>query len=44
LGKVVIADQTELQLGDIVDVMLNNVKMDTHQLIGKLADPLLVSE
>jgi exoribonuclease-2 len=44
LGKVLIAEQTELQLGDIVDVMLNNVKTDTHQLIGKLADPLLVSE
>lgn len=44
LGKVLIAEQTELQLGDIVDVLLNNVKMDTHQLIGKLADPLLVSE
>ena len=44
LGKVLIAEQTELQLGDVVDVMLNNVKIETRQLIGKLADPLLVSE
>ena len=44
LGKVFIAQQTELQLGDIVEVMLNNVKADTYQLIGKLADPLTVPE
>lgn len=44
LGKVIIAEQTELQLGDIVDVILNNVKADTHQLIGKLADPLTIPE
>ena len=44
LGKVIVAEQTELQLGDIVDVMLNNVKAETNQLIGKLADPLSVSE
>jgi len=44
LGKVLIAQQTELQLGDIVDVMLNNVKVETQQLIGKLAEPLLVPE
>ncbi|MCG6201316.1 exoribonuclease II [Psychromonas antarctica] len=43
-GKVMIAEQTELQLGDIIDVMLNNVKVESGQLIGKLADPLLVSE
>ena len=44
LGKVIIAEQTELQLGDVIDVMLNNVKVESCQLIGKLADPLLVSE
>ena len=44
LGKVIIAAQTELQLGDIIDVMLNNVKADTHQLIGRLADPLVIPE
>jgi len=43
LGRVIIAEQTELQLGDIIDVMLNNVKVESGQLIGKLADPLLVS-
>jgi exoribonuclease-2 len=44
LGKVMIAGQTELQLGDIVDVTLNNVKPETYQLIGKLADPLSIPE
>lgn len=44
LGKVFVAEQTELQLGDIVEVMLNNVKADSHQLIGKLAEPLSIPE
>ncbi|MCW8996801.1 MAG: exoribonuclease II, partial [Psychromonas sp.] len=44
LGKVLIAEQTELQLGDIVDVVLNNIKTETHQLIGKLAEPLIIPE
>ncbi len=44
LGKVFIGEQTELQLGDIVEVMLNNVKADSHQLIGKLAEPLAIPE
>jgi len=44
LGKVVIAEQTEMQLGDIIDVMLNNVKVETGQLIGRLADPLIIPE
>lgn len=44
LGKVIIADNTELQLGDIIDVMLNNIKPETNQLIGKLADPLTIPE
>jgi exoribonuclease-2 len=43
LGRVIIAQQTELQLGDIIDVELHNVKIETSQLIGKLADPLIVS-
>ncbi|HEY7864840.1 MAG TPA: exoribonuclease II, partial [Psychromonas sp.] len=42
-GKVIIAQQTELQLGDVIDVMLNNVKVETGQLIGKLAEPLTIS-
>lgn len=44
LGKVLVAEQTELQLGDIIDVMLNNVKVETGQLIGRLADPLVIPE
>ncbi|WP_022940254.1 exoribonuclease II [Psychromonas hadalis] len=44
LGKVIIAGQTELQLGDVIDVMLNNVKLETNQLIGRLADPLVIPE
>ncbi|WP_372882485.1 exoribonuclease II [Psychromonas sp.] len=40
LGQVLIGQQTELQLGDVIDVMLNNVKVETGQLIGKLAEPL----
>ena len=44
LGKVLIAENTELQLGDIIDVMLNNIKPETYQLIGKLADPLVIPE
>lgn len=40
LGKVIVAEQTELQLGDIIEVTLNNVKTETGQLIGRLADPL----
>jgi len=44
LGKVIVSEQTELQLGDIIDVMLNNVKAETGQLIGRLADPLIVPE
>jgi exoribonuclease-2 len=44
LGKVMVAGQTELQLGDIIDVTLNNVKPETYQLIGKLADPLSIPE
>ncbi|WP_094752064.1 exoribonuclease II [Psychromonas sp. CD1] len=39
-GKVFISGQTELQLGDIIDVILHNVKTDSGQLIGKLAKPL----
>ncbi|MFT7423450.1 MAG: exoribonuclease-2 [Psychromonas sp.] len=42
LGKVIIAQQTELQLGDVIDVMLNNVKVESGQLIGKLAEPLVI--
>lgn len=44
LGQVIVNQQTELQLGDVIDVMLNNVKVETGQLIGKLADPLVVTE
>ncbi|WP_019614143.1 exoribonuclease II [Psychromonas ossibalaenae] len=44
LGKVIVAEQTEMQLGDVIDVMLNNVKVESSQLIGKLADPLIISE
>lgn len=44
LGKVIVAEQTEMQLGDIIDVMLNNVKVETGQLIGKLADQIVVPE
>lgn len=44
LGQVLVAEQTELQLGDIIDVTLNNVKTDSHQLIGRLADPLIIPE
>jgi len=44
LGKVIIAEQTELQLGDVIDVILNNVKVETGQLIGRLADPLVIPE
>ncbi|MGB5447234.1 MAG: exoribonuclease II [Psychromonas sp.] len=40
LGKVFVGQQAELQLGDVIDVMLNNVKVETGQLIGKLAEPL----
>ncbi|WP_413699101.1 exoribonuclease II [Psychromonas sp. KJ10-10] len=42
LGKVIFAGQTEMQLGDIIDVMLNNVKVETGQLIGRLADPIVI--
>lgn len=41
-GKVFIAEQTELQLGDVIDVMLHNIKIETGQLIGKLAEPLSI--
>jgi exoribonuclease-2 len=41
-GKVIFAGQTEMQLGDIIDVMLNNVKIETSQLIGRLADPIVI--
>ncbi|WP_028863880.1 exoribonuclease II [Psychromonas aquimarina] len=44
LGKVIVAEQTEMQLGDVIDVMLNNVKVESGQLIGRLADPLIISE
>ncbi|GLS90287.1 exoribonuclease 2 [Psychromonas marina] len=44
LGRVIVAEQTEMQLGDIIDVMLNNIKVETGQLIGRLADPLVVPE
>lgn len=44
LGQVIVAQQTELQLGDVIDVMLNNVKTDSHQLIGRLAEPLIIPE
>ena len=44
LGQVMLAKQTELQLGDIIDVVLNNIKAETGQLIGKLADPLVISD
>jgi exoribonuclease-2 len=43
-GKVIVAEQTEMQLGDIIDVMLNNVKVESGQLIGRLADPLVIPE
>ena len=39
-GVVKVADQIELQLGDVIDVMLTSVKPETRQLIAKLADPL----
>ncbi|MEI6896140.1 MAG: exoribonuclease II [Psychromonas sp.] len=42
LGKVIVSEQTELQLGDVIDVMLNNVKIETGQLIGRLAVPLII--
>jgi len=42
LGKVIVAEQTEMQLGDVIDVILNNVKVETGQLIGRLADPLVI--
>tara|TARA_R110001583_G_scaffold40778_4_gene130106 strand:+ start:158 stop:2131 length:1974 start_codon:yes stop_codon:yes gene_type:complete len=41
-GKVFFAGQTEMQLGDIIDVMLNNVKVESGQLIGRLADPIVI--
>jgi len=44
LGRVIVSEQTELQLGDIIDVILNNVKTETGQLIGRLADPIIVPE
>jgi exoribonuclease-2 len=44
LGKVLIGDNTELQLGDVIDVMLDNIKPETNQLIGKLAEPLSIPE
>ena len=40
LGVVKVADQIELQLGDVIDVMLTSVKPESRQLIAKLADPL----
>ncbi|WP_354625095.1 exoribonuclease II [Psychromonas sp. MME2] len=40
LGQVKMGAQTELQLGDVIDVMLHNVNLESNQLIGKLADPL----
>jgi exoribonuclease-2 len=39
-GVVKVADQVELQLGDVIDVMLTSVKPESRQLIAKLADPL----
>ena len=39
-GVVKVADQIELQLGDVIDVMLTSVKPESRQLIAKLADPL----
>jgi len=44
LGKVLLGENTELQLGDVIDVMLNNIKPETNQLIGKLAEPLSIPE
>jgi len=40
LGVVKVAEQIELQLGDVIDVMLTSVKPESRQLIAKLADPL----
>ena len=40
LGVVKVADQIELQLGDVIDVMLTSVKPESRQLIAKLADQL----
>ena len=40
LGVVKVAEQVELQLGDVIDVMLTSVKPESRQLIAKLADPL----
>jgi len=39
-GVVKVADQVELQLGDVIDVMLTSVKPESRQLIAKVADPL----
>ncbi|WP_025565265.1 exoribonuclease II [Psychromonas sp. SP041] len=39
-GVVKVAEQIELQLGDVIDVMLTSVKPESRQLIAKLADPL----
>ena len=39
-GVVKVADQIELQLGDVIDVMLTSVKPESRQLIAKLAEPL----
>ena len=44
LGTVIFDDQIEFQLGDVVDVLLNSIKAETGQLIGKLADPLILVE
>ncbi len=41
LGTVIFDDQIEFQLGDVVDVLLNSIKAETGQLIGKLANPLI---
>jgi len=44
LGRVIVGEQTEMQLGDIIDVTLNNVKVETGQLIGRLADAITIPE
>ncbi|HIP76029.1 MAG TPA: exoribonuclease II [Psychromonas hadalis] len=44
LGKVIFNQQTELQLGDIIEVKLHSIKETTNQLIGQLADPISVTE
>ncbi|MCK5817968.1 MAG: exoribonuclease II [Psychromonas sp.] len=41
LGSVTFNNQIELQLGDVIDVLLYDIKPETGQLIGKLADPFI---